>query len=293
MYASGMIEQATDTVSDEIPEDAAGPTAGESAIATSGEHGSEDPPPRAGFSLSITGGFAPISAITALDEGRIAIISDGVPRWLSPDGSLGGRIGGRPRCSGRAIALAGWRGVLSILFDDPPGLAVITGTNEYLSSFEHREMPVTGGIGLAMNATTIAVSGEDPKIYLFDRATMAIGRILRVPGVEHLAAAPDGAFWASIPRTGRLIRLGENGDLTDALSGFSRPGVPALSNSLAAVPDRETGQVMLKAIDPSIPSSVIMGEPLVSPTGVMVLPDGALLVSQEAQPYLLRYEPPR
>jgi hypothetical protein len=286
-----MIDLAPDTHPEHAADDAL-PLEAEN-LTVPDESVESDLPPRTIFTLAVTGGTMPISAITGLSDGKIAVISDGVARWLVPDGTPGGRIGGRPRCTGRAVTMSGWGTTLAIRFADPAGLAIITSNDEYICSFDGREMPVASGTALAMNATTLALTGQEPKLHIFDRGTMAISRTLRVPGIEHLAAAPDGAYWATIPRTGRLIRLGEEGDLTDALSGFGHPGPPAISRAIAAVPDRETGEVVMRAIDPAIHSNVISGDPLGSPTGVLVLPDGALLVSQETEPYLLRYEPPR
>ncbi|MFM9105859.1 MAG: hypothetical protein ACKOWF_04090, partial [Chloroflexota bacterium] len=164
--------------------------------------------PGNGFSLTVSGGVAPISAIACLDEARIVVITDGVARWLLQDGSPGPRVGGRARCRGRAISICVWGRAIGILHADPPGLEIVTSADEHLFSLDGILMPVTGGVGIAMNADTIAIAGEDPRVYLLDRRTLAIRDILHIRGAERIAAARDGAFWATIPRTGRLVRLG-------------------------------------------------------------------------------------
>ena len=242
------------------------------------------------FVAGVSGGTAPVSAIAAIDGRSIAVISEGVARWLGSDGRPGARIGGEPRCAGRAVALAASNGAVAVLHDDPSGLALVGASDHYLAAFDGLSMPVRGGQSVGMTLRTIAIVDGESRIYIFDRKTMAIVQTVDIPGVEYLAGGEADEFWGAIPRTGRLVKFDRTGALVDAVSGFGSPGVPAVGESLLAVPDHVAPAIMVHDRDSGLKPAAISGPPLLKPTGVILLPDGALLVSQEIAPYLIRYE---
>jgi hypothetical protein len=298
LHSATDLESAAGGSGEHAPDDRQAPSsdddAGEDPLQQPEDHVADNHHREApGFTLTLTGGDEPVSAMALTGKDRIAVISNGVARWLLPDGTLGDRLGGRHRCSGRAVALAGAPDAIAVLYDEPAGLAVISAGDHYVTALEGLEMPVANALGIALSASRLAISAPRDRVYLFDRRTFALSRTLEIPGAESLSAAADDSFWAATPRTGRVVNFGETGELLDALSGFAEPGAMTIRNGVAVVASRTSSVVDVRAINPAIRSSTLSDAQLVQATGAIVLPDGAVLVGQETRPYLLRFEPPR